>query len=60
MKTEELNYSLPSELIAQRPLSVRSDSRLLVVDRSIGEVTDSRFSGLGDFLLPGDCLILTA
>jgi len=58
MKTEKLNYYLPSELIAQRPLSVRSDSRLLVLDRSAGDVSDSRFSRLGDFLSPGDCLVL--
>ena len=58
MKTEKLNYYLPSELIAQTPLSVRSDSRLLVLDRSADDVSDSRFSSLGDFLSPGDCLVL--
>jgi S-adenosylmethionine:tRNA ribosyltransferase-isomerase len=58
MKTEELNYYLPSELIAQKPLSVRSDSRLLVLNRSSVEFSDSRFSRLGDFLSPGDCLVL--
>ena len=58
MKTEELNYYLPSELIAQTPLPVRSDSRLLVLDRSAGDVSDSRFSSLGEFLSPGDCLVL--
>jgi len=58
MKTEKLNYYLPPELIAQNPLSVRSDSRLLVLDRSVGDVSDSRFGNLGDFLSPGDCLVL--
>ena len=58
MKTEKLNYHLPSELIAQQPLTVRSNSRLLVLDRSSGDISDSRFSSLGDFLLPGDCLVL--
>ncbi len=58
MKTERLNYDLPSELIAQHPLSVRSDSRLLVLNRSAGDILDSRFSQLGDFLSPGDCLVL--
>ena len=58
MKTEKLNYYLPSELIAQNPLSVRSDSRLLVLDRSAGDVSDSGFGSLGDFLSPGDCLVL--
>lgn len=58
MKTEKLNYELPPELIAQEPLSVRSDSRLLVLNRTSGDISDSRFSKLGDFLSPGDCLIL--
>ncbi|MHC4166185.1 MAG: tRNA preQ1(34) S-adenosylmethionine ribosyltransferase-isomerase QueA [Planctomycetota bacterium] len=58
MRTDRLTYDLPSELIAQKPLSVRSDSRLLVLDRSTGGISDSQFSRLGDFLLPGDCLVL--
>ncbi|MHC4645480.1 MAG: tRNA preQ1(34) S-adenosylmethionine ribosyltransferase-isomerase QueA [Planctomycetota bacterium] len=58
MRTEKLNYDLPGELIAQQPTGVRSDSRLLVLNRSSGELTDSRFSRIGEFLLPGDCLVL--
>ena len=58
MKTDKLDYHLPPELIAQAPLSVRSDSRLLVLDRKSSKVLDRRFSSLGDFLLPGDCLVL--
>jgi S-adenosylmethionine:tRNA ribosyltransferase-isomerase len=58
MKTEKLNYYLPPELIAQKPVSVRSDSSLLVLNLSGGELLDSRFSSLGDFLAPGDCLVL--
>jgi S-adenosylmethionine:tRNA ribosyltransferase-isomerase len=58
MKTEKLNYNLPPELIAQAPLSIRSGSRLLVLDRSSGKVRDSRFRSVSDFLLSGDCLVL--
>jgi len=58
MKTEKLQFYLPPELIAQQPLPVRSDSRLLVLDRANGSLTDSRFRRLGDFLAPGDCLVL--
>ena len=58
MKTEKLNYNLPPDLIAQVPLSVRSDSRLLVLDRSTGNAQDSRFCSIGDFLSSGDCLVL--
>jgi S-adenosylmethionine:tRNA ribosyltransferase-isomerase len=58
MRTNELDYELPSELIAQDPAAVRSESRLLVVGRSTGSLTDSRFSRLGEFLRAGDCLVL--
>jgi len=58
MKTDDLDYKLPSELIAQDPATVRSESRLLVLDRSTGRLTDSRFSRVGEFLRPGDCLVL--
>jgi len=58
MKTEKLNYHLPAELIAQRPVGVRSDSRLLVFQRSNGKVIDSTFSRIGQFLTSGDCLVL--
>ena len=58
MKTEELNYDLPGELIAQQPSNVRSDSRLLVFNRLGGVLIDSSFSRLGDFLSSGDCLVI--
>ncbi len=58
MKTEQLNYCLPPELIAQQPPAVRTDSRLLVLNRPSGELIDSRFSRIRDFLLPEDCLVL--
>ncbi|MCK4913804.1 MAG: tRNA preQ1(34) S-adenosylmethionine ribosyltransferase-isomerase QueA [Planctomycetes bacterium] len=58
MKTAKLNYHLPPELIAQEPSGIRSDSKLLFLDSSDGKMTDSKFSHIGDFLLPGDCLVL--
>jgi len=58
MKTDELNYYLPAELIAQQPTGVRSDSKLLVLNRSDKELTDSIFVKIGDFLSLGDCLVL--
>jgi len=58
MKTEKLNYDLPGELIAQHPVPNRSDSGLLILNRTTGDIIDSRFNNLGDFLSPGDCLIL--
>ncbi len=58
MRTDQLDYELPAELIAQHPPDVRSASRLLVLERASGRLTDSRFDRLGDFLWAGDCLIL--
>jgi len=58
MKTELLNYYLPPELIAQRPAAARSGSRLLVLSRTDGRITDSRFSNIGSFLKSGDLLVL--
>ena len=58
MKTETLTYDLPEELIAQQPLDIRTDSRLLVLNRSNGVILDSNFSKLAEYLLPGDCLVI--
>jgi len=58
VKTEEFNYHLPQELIAQVPLKHRQDSRLLVYDRQNDRITHSIFSDLKAFLRPGDLLVI--
>ena len=58
MKTEMLNYHLPQGLIAQHPADKRSDSRMLVMDRSSGALTDTQFFQVGEYLRAGDCLVL--
>ncbi|MEN6578434.1 MAG: tRNA preQ1(34) S-adenosylmethionine ribosyltransferase-isomerase QueA [Phycisphaerales bacterium] len=58
MKTNQLDYELPSELIAQDPAGVRDESRLLVLDRASGGLADNRFGQITDHLRPGDCLVL--
>ena len=58
MKTDKLQFHLPPELIAQQPADIRSNSRLLVLNRRRRDTFDSRFNKLGDFLSPGDCLVL--
>lgn len=57
MKTAEFDYDLPSELIAQKPVSPRDTSRLMVVDRREAEITHHHFYDLLSFLEPGDLLI---
>jgi S-adenosylmethionine:tRNA ribosyltransferase-isomerase len=46
MEASELDYELPPELIAQRPAARRDESRLLVYERSTGEVRHRRFAAL--------------
>lgn len=58
MLTEELNYELPAELIAQNPALERAMSRLLVLDRKTGGVVDKTFTDLINYLRAGDCLVL--
>ena len=43
LTTEDFDFELPEELIAQTPLSDRSSSRLLVVDRESGAMEDKHF-----------------
>src|SRR5262249_23401939 len=54
MKTRELEYDLPAELIAQHPVARRDESRLLVYDRVSERVDHRRFAELPDVL--GDAL----
>jgi S-adenosylmethionine:tRNA ribosyltransferase-isomerase len=54
----EFDYELPEELIAQRPLERREDSRMLVLYRAEQRWEDRRFVELPRFLGAGDCLVL--
>lgn len=57
MRVDELDYQLPADLIAQRPLEERDASRLLLLDRLTGTWDDRQFAGLPD-LLRGDELVV--
>jgi len=58
VRTEDFDYHLPPELIAQTPIAARDRSRLLVANRADGSLIDHRFSDLVDFLREGDVLVL--
>jgi S-adenosylmethionine:tRNA ribosyltransferase-isomerase len=58
VKLLDFDYLLPDELIARFPLENRSDSRLLVVNRSSSSLTDTQFTTFPDLLSEGDCLVL--
>ncbi|BCS56865.1 S-adenosylmethionine:tRNA ribosyltransferase-isomerase [Adlercreutzia equolifaciens subsp. celatus] len=57
MRTDDFDYNLPEELIAQEPAAVRDECRLLVMDRASGEVEDRIFKDIIDYLQPGDLLV---
>ena len=57
MKTDDFDYSLPPELIAQRPLERRDASRLMVVYRDSGRIEHRLFTDLQEYLDPGDILV---
>ena len=58
MLKSDFYYNLPEELIAQEPIEPRDASRLLVMDKQSGALTDGTFRDIKSLLRPGDCLIL--
>ena len=58
MELHDFYYDLPQELIAQDPLSDRSASRLMLLDKNTGEIEHKIFKDIIDYLNPGDCLVI--
>ncbi|MFI3171376.1 MAG: tRNA preQ1(34) S-adenosylmethionine ribosyltransferase-isomerase QueA [Eubacteriales bacterium] len=58
MRTQDFNFELPEELIAQDPLEDRSSSRLLVLDKENGEIEHRAFHNIIEYLNEGDCLVI--
>jgi S-adenosylmethionine:tRNA ribosyltransferase-isomerase len=58
MRLEELDFNLPRERIAQRPLDRRDDSRLLQLDRVNGALGDRRFAEFPSLLRGDELLVL--
>lgn len=58
MKTDDFNFYLPDELIAQTPLSKRDSSKLLVVNKESGKLTHRNFSDILNYFKAGDVLVL--
>jgi len=57
LKRSDFHFDLPQDLIAQRPLSARSDSRLLHLSKTGGAVSDRCFRDLPGLLEKGDLLV---
>ena len=58
MKTDDFDFYLPEELIAQTPLEKRDSSRLLVLDKKTGDISHRHFTDIVDYLQKGDTLVL--
>lgn len=58
MKVDIFDYELPQELIAQTPVQKRDSSRLLMLNKSTGEIEHGHFTDIKSKLKPGDCLVL--
>ena len=58
MRTDEFDYALPKELVAQRPAARRDASRLMILDRARDGVVETTFERIADELRPGDLVVL--
>lgn len=58
MRTDDFDYDLPQELIAQEPAAERDGCRMLVMDRTTGALEDRIFRDIAAYLHPGDLLVV--
>ena len=58
MRTDDFDYNLPEELIAQTPLEKRDDSKLMVLNRETGEIKHEVFHNIINYLNKDDILVL--
>ena len=57
-RTSHYDFDLPADRIAQHPTEHRGDSRLMVVNRSTGEISHKQFSALEQLVPAGDAIVL--
>lgn len=58
MRLSDFDYKLPAQLIAQKPISPRDHSRLMVLDKKKKSILHRHFFDLPDYLQKGDVLVL--
>ncbi|HEX4470263.1 MAG TPA: S-adenosylmethionine:tRNA ribosyltransferase-isomerase, partial [Gemmatimonadaceae bacterium] len=58
MRTSDFDFDLPPELIAQRPLARRDESRLMVIERESGSIVHRRFRDLLELIPAGNVLVV--
>lgn len=55
---DNYNYDIPEELIAQRPVENRQNSKLFIIDRTARKFYHKNFYDIVDYFNSGDCLII--
>jgi len=58
MLIDDFDYTLPQEFIAQKPLPQRDQSKMMVLNRRVSQITHSQFKALPRYLKKGDVLVL--
>ncbi len=58
VKLSDYTYELPEDRIAVRPPKVRGSTKLLVLNRTTGQIVDSAYARLDEFLKSGDLLVI--
>lgn len=58
MKTDDFDFYLDENLIAQHPIENRDQSRMMIVDRNTGDIEHKNFYDIIDYLNKGDTLVL--
>lgn len=58
MKTDDFDFNLPENLIAQTPIVNRSQSKLLILDKNTGEIKHEVFHNIIEYLSENDVLVL--
>ena len=57
MQTADFDYNLPEIKIAQEPMAIRDQCKLLCLDKNSGNINDEIFYNILDYLRPGDLLV---
>lgn len=58
LRTDDFDYHLPDELIADRPLETRTASRMMVIHRDSGIIEHRHFSDIHEYFTPADLIVL--
>jgi len=58
MLVKDFDYHLPQELIARHPAAQRDASRLMLLNRRTGQISEDRFGNIASHLAPGDLLVM--